>query len=77
VVTFQPTVQIGRFRPLAGATEFLILGPPGVYAILASDDLATWQELGVMTNSLGFIRVADGTAPLAPQKFYAARLQGR
>jgi hypothetical protein len=56
-----------------GDFEFTLTGPPGVYAILGSTDLATWSELGALTNSLGFVKYSDAAAPLSPQKFYQAR----
>src|SRR5262249_20783748 len=70
VYTYPLTVQLARPRPLAGAFQFGILGPPGVYTILESTDLAAWSVLGATTNSLGAISFADSTAHLSTRKFY-------
>jgi formylglycine-generating enzyme required for sulfatase activity len=61
----QPRTEAGAFQ--AGVT-----GPPGVYAIFSSTDLAAWNALGAVTNSLGSINFTDETAPLSQQKFYRA-----
>jgi len=61
-------------RTVAGAFEFTITGPPGVYTVLGSADLSTWDELGATTNTLGSIVFIDAASPLSPQKFYRAHL---
>jgi hypothetical protein len=58
---------------LVGAFQFGITGPPGVYDVLGSTDLATWSELGVATNNLGSLNFVDVTAHLSPRKFYRVR----
>jgi hypothetical protein len=58
---------------LIGAFQFGITGPPGVYTILGSTDLAVWSELGLATNNLGAINFTDGSAHLSPLKFYSVR----
>jgi formylglycine-generating enzyme required for sulfatase activity len=58
-----------------GAFEFALTGPPGVYAILSSTNLAAWSPLGAVTNTLGSILFSDVTAHLSPQKFYRALAQ--
>ena len=75
VFTYPLAVQLIRIRQPIGAFQFAIIGPPGVYAVLASTDLAAWSEVGVATNALGAIVFTDVTAHLSPQKFYRARLQ--
>jgi formylglycine-generating enzyme required for sulfatase activity len=73
VFTYPLTVQLVRPRPLVGAFQFGIIGPPGVYSILQSADLATWSVLGATTNSLGSISFVDPTTHLSPiKKFYRA-----
>jgi hypothetical protein len=73
VFTYPLAIQLIRIRQPIGAFQFSIAGPPGVYAVEASPDLADWSELGVSTNALGKIVFTDGTAHLSPQKFYRAR----
>ncbi|HEY0549105.1 MAG TPA: formylglycine-generating enzyme family protein [Verrucomicrobiae bacterium] len=70
------TPQLIRPRALIGAFLFAIDGPPGVYAVLASSDLATWAQLRVVTNSLGKVNFVDGQANLFPRRFYRAVLMG-
>jgi hypothetical protein len=72
VFTYPMAVQLVRPQPLAGAFQFGITGPPGVYAVLTSTNLAVWNELGVATNSLGSASFTDVTANLSPLKFYRA-----
>jgi hypothetical protein len=52
--------------------DFEVTGPPGVYTILQSADLASWSTLGLATNTLGSINFTDVTANLSSQKFYRA-----
>jgi formylglycine-generating enzyme required for sulfatase activity len=76
VFTYPLTVQLARPRPLIGAFQFGILGPPGVYTVLQSTDLATWSLLSAITNNLGSISFVDTTAQLSPtRKFYRALQQ--
>ena len=72
VFTYPLAVQLVRPRTLAGAFQFGITGPPGVYAVLESTNLAAWSTLGIVTNDLGSISFTDVTAPFSPQKFYRA-----
>src|SRR5439155_4171413 len=37
----------------AGTFGFTVAGPPAVYTILSSTDLATWNQLLTLTNALG------------------------
>jgi hypothetical protein len=62
-----------RLQQPIGAFQFAITGPPGVYIVFASTDLAGWSELGAVTNTLGKIVFTDGTAHLSPRKFYRAQ----
>ena len=75
VFAYPLTVQLIRLRQPIGAFQFAVTGPPGVYTVLASPDLAAWSPLGVVTNSLGAIVFTDVTAHLSSQKFYRALLQ--
>jgi hypothetical protein len=72
VFIFPLEVRLLQPRPFTGAFQFGITGPPGVYSILESTDLANWTVLGTVTNNLGSISVVDTTAQLSPQKFYRA-----
>jgi len=59
---------------VAGEFEFTLTGPPGIYAVVASADLASWSELASVTNQLGSIIFTDAEANLSRQKFYRLRL---
>src|SRR5213075_1764085 len=41
------------FRTASGAVEFSLTGPPGIYAVQSSTNLAAWSELGTTTNTFG------------------------
>src|SRR6185312_6320428 len=69
VFTYPLAPQIVRPRPLLGAFQFGILGPPGNYSVLASTNLSTWMELDVVSNPLGAINFTDETSH-NPQRFY-------
>jgi len=75
VFTYPLTIQLVRPRELVGAFQFGITGPPGVYSVLGSTNLATWSAVGVATNLLGSVNFHDATANASPQKFYRAVLQ--
>jgi formylglycine-generating enzyme required for sulfatase activity len=75
VFTYPLAIQLLRPRPLSGAFQFGITGPPGVYAVLGSTDLVTWSEVGIASNILGSISFTDVTSHLSQQKFYRALLQ--
>jgi formylglycine-generating enzyme required for sulfatase activity len=65
--------QLLRPRPISGAFQFGLTGPPGVYAISASSDLQTWSQVGVASNDLGAVAFVDATAHSYPQRFYQAQ----
>ncbi len=71
-VLYPLTIQLLRPRALTGAFQMGITGPPGVYAVLASSDLAQWSQVGVVSNSLGSVSFVDVTAHLYPLRFYQA-----
>lgn len=74
VFTYSLTIQLASPRLTAlGAFEFTLTGPPGVYTVLGSADLATWSELGSATNLLGSADFTDLTAGLSTRKLYRAR----
>jgi formylglycine-generating enzyme required for sulfatase activity len=75
VFTYPLTIQLIRLRQPIGAFQFAVTGPPGVYAVLGSADLAVWNALGTVTNPLGSIVFTDVTAHLASQRFYRALQQ--
>jgi hypothetical protein len=54
-----------------GGFGFALTGPPAVYTIFSSPDLAAWSPLGAITNTLGTVVFTDATAN-SPQKFYHA-----
>jgi hypothetical protein len=68
------TIQLSSpHRTSVGAFEFALTGPPGVYTVLATADLATWSILAPLTNELGSAVFTDATAKLVRQKFYRVR----
>ena len=75
VFTYPLTAQLIRPRQLPGAFQFGITGPPGVYAVVGSPDLAAWSGMGFATNQLGAIVFTDVTAHLSSRKFYRTFLQ--
>jgi formylglycine-generating enzyme required for sulfatase activity len=72
VFTYPLTVQLVRPLALVGAFKFGITGPPGVYTVLGSTNLADWSAVGVATNPLGSVNFHDVTANASPRKFYRA-----
>ena len=74
VFTYPLAVRlISPRRTGAAAFEFALIGPPGIYTVLGSADLAAWSELGTATNQLGSAAFTHLAALLSPQKFYRAR----
>jgi hypothetical protein len=73
VFTYQLAIQIVEPLPLVGAFKIGIKGPPGVYTVLGSEDLVTWAEVGVTTNSRGAVNFVDANTNLPPRKFYRVR----
>ena len=76
VFTYPLTVQLVHPRPLEGALQFGITGPPGIYTILQSGDLDSWAVLGATANPLGGINFTTVRSNAIPQRFYRALLQG-
>jgi hypothetical protein len=60
---------IGPHGTDPGAFEFALAGPPGIYTLLSSTNLAAWSALGAVTNTLGSILFTDVMAHLSPLKF--------
>jgi len=73
IVTYPLKAQLVQPRPLSGAFQFGITGPPGVYTIVASSNLVTWTALGTTTNTLGATSFTDTNTHLSARKFYRAR----
>jgi len=61
---------VSPHRTVADAFEFTLTGPPGIYAVLGSADIAAWSELAAVTNQLGGIVFTDAEANFSSQKFY-------
>ncbi len=59
-------------RTLVGEFACTLAGPPAVYIILASPDLATWSQLGKLSNTLGAEVFTDTGATNSPRRFYRA-----
>jgi Leucine-rich repeat (LRR) protein len=73
VFTYPLEIQLVEPRTPVGAFQFGIVGPPGVYAVLASTNLALWNQIGITTNNVGSVRFTDTTAHFSEQKFYRVR----
>ena len=74
VFTYPLTIQL--ISPMTvedGGFELTVIGPPGIYSVLASPDLSVWSELSRLTNQLGNARFSDPTVSLSSRKFYRAR----
>ncbi len=74
IFTYPLTMQLVSPQSLGGAFEFSLSGPPGVYTIFSSLNLADWSASGAVTNQLGTVHFID-PAPFAAQKFFRARVQ--
>jgi hypothetical protein len=70
IITSAPTVRLVQPRRLTAAMQFGITGPPGIYTVFGSTNLATWSPLGFATNTLGTVSFTDRTVNLSPRKFY-------
>jgi hypothetical protein len=75
VFIYPLAVQLVQPLMLAGSFKFGITGPPGVYSVFGSTNLATWSAVGVTTNPLGSVIFHDVTTNVLPQKFYRVLLQ--
>jgi hypothetical protein len=75
VFTYPLVAQLVQPLALAGSFKFGITGPPGVYTVLASTNLAAWSTVGVASNPLGSVIFHDVTTNVLPQKFYRVLLQ--
>lgn len=75
VFTYPALPRLIRPLALIGSFKFGITGPPGVYSILGSTNLANWSAAGIASNPLGSVNFHDVTANAVPQKFYRALRQ--
>ncbi len=74
VFTYPLAVRlVSPHQTAAGAFEFTLTGPPGIYSILSSTDLTMLNDSGKATNNFGSAVFIDGEARFSPQKFYRAR----
>jgi hypothetical protein len=74
VYTYPLTVSlVSPARTLASGFGFTLTGPPALYSILSSTDLATWSTPVSLNNTLGAVAFTDPAATNWPQKFYRAR----
>jgi formylglycine-generating enzyme required for sulfatase activity len=74
VFTYPLTIRLNKAQHPPGAFRFAITGPPGVYTVLGSTNLASWSVVEVVSNPLGSVFFLDTTVQLSPQKFYSAQL---
>jgi len=58
-----------------GDFAFAVTGPPGIYTVLGSTNLADWSPVGTSTNIIGRTNFTDVEASVSPQKFYRALQQ--
>ena len=73
VFTYSLTIHLNSpRRNFAGNFEFTLTGPPGLYTVFGSVDLAVWSAVGTATNNLGSAVFTDATANLSVRKFYRA-----
>jgi hypothetical protein len=72
VFTYPLTIELESPRLTPSGISIDLNGPPGIYQLFSSADLATWNELHTATNSLGGARFFDSTAPPPTQRFYRA-----
>lgn len=72
VFTYPPDLQLLRPRPLTGAVQFGITGPPGTYVVLGSTNLLDWTQAGVVANPLGAASFVDTNAHSFPWRYYRA-----
>lgn len=75
VFAYPLTIGLLRPRPLTGAFQFGITGPPGEYGVFASGDLADWSEVGIASNAVGSVSFVDVTANDFPRRYYQALRQ--
>jgi formylglycine-generating enzyme required for sulfatase activity len=76
VFTYPLTVELTAPQSAAGgAFDFAVTGPPGIYTVFSSGDLAVWDELGFATNTIGTVQFFDATVPKPARRFYRALLQ--
>ena len=59
VYTYPLTVELIRIREPIGAFQFAIDGPPGIYSVLGSTNLAVWSVVGNASNGLGKVVFTD------------------
>jgi hypothetical protein len=74
VQIFAYSLSIGLMQPLAieGRIDFMVSGPPGIYAVYGSSDFSVWSVVGIATNTVGTISFSDFTSGEPPQRFYTA-----
>jgi formylglycine-generating enzyme required for sulfatase activity len=73
VFTYPLTIRLTQAQQPLGAFRFWLSGPPGVYSVLCSTNLASWSTLALTDNPLGSVFFTDTSAPLFPQRFYRAK----
>jgi formylglycine-generating enzyme required for sulfatase activity len=75
VFTYPLSVRLDQSLMAVGSFKFGIAGPPGVYSLFGSTNLAKWSEVGVATNPLGAVDFHHVTTNVLSQRFYRALLQ--
>jgi hypothetical protein len=60
-------------QPVLGSVKITLNGPPGIYTVLGSTNLTSWDVSGSLTNNLGSAIFTDLDTNRPPTKFYRAR----
>jgi hypothetical protein len=73
VYTYPLAVSLVSPHPnLFAGFGFGLTGPPAVYTILSSTDLAAWNQVGTLTNTVGAVVFTDAQATNSVHRFYRA-----
>jgi hypothetical protein len=60
-------------QPVLGSVNITLNGPPGIYIVLGSTNLTSWNVSGSLTNNLGSAVFTDLDTNRPPRKFYRAQ----
>jgi internalin A len=59
-------------QPVRGGVKITLTGPPGIYTVLGSTNLTSWNVSGSLTNNLGSAIFTDLDTDRPLRKFYRA-----
>jgi hypothetical protein len=60
-------------QPVLGSFKITLDGPPGIYTVLGSTNLTSWNVSGSLTNNLGSAVFTDLDTNRPPRKFFRAQ----